>query len=95
MRRNYHRKLSASILRRGKCRNYRDTTGVSKNESVICSINYHKWLKDAESRVKLVESKTGALLMQKEIYNRETNSAAFCVIQRMSLKPPIPHMQHN
>ena len=27
---NYHRKLSASILCRGKCGNYRDT-GVSKN----------------------------------------------------------------
>ena len=59
-----------------------------KIETIICSNNYPKCLKDAESKVKLVESKTGAAIMEKEVYNRETNSAAFCVKQRMSLKPP-------
>jgi hypothetical protein len=33
------------------------------------------------------------LVLEKRFYNRETNSAAFCVIQQMFIKPLLPHMQ--
>ena len=32
---------------------------------------------------------------QKISYNRSTNSAVFCALQRMSLPPPFPSMQHK
>ena len=32
------------------------------------------------------------LFRQKRFYNRETNSATFCVIQQMSFVPPFPSM---
>ena len=32
-------------------------------------------------------------ITQKRFYSRETNGAAFCIIQQMSIKTPLPSMQ--
>ena len=47
MSRNYDRKLSASILRRGKCGNYRET-GVSKNRFKVVFLTIMIYLQQNE-----------------------------------------------